>query len=230
MTHTNEGVSNVPGNELDDTKEDSVVIQDVEDIHDHKMEVLLIGGSNCRDVILEGDDQIILKTTSLIEGGLKIAQAAEKLEEINDEKKKDSGAVVVHVGPCDFTAKYEGGVVEHYTHYVELLNDVASAIPHANIVVFSVLPRAGSEKEKINDQIHLFNLKIKELAEQEINIQFCDNTVHFNIEQGVVSTLYRDAETVGLHINVDGKKRLASAITKAIKEMYFAKKLADRGQ
>ena len=226
-TQANHGVEISAGNDMNDTKEDSVLIQeDMEGIHDHKLEVLLVGGSNCRDLILEGDDQIVLKTTSLIEGGLKIEQAAEKLEELTDDQKKDIGTVVVHVGSCDFPAKDDGEVDNHYTQYVELMNDVASAIPHANIVVSSVLPRAGSEKEEMNKQIELFNSKIRELAEQEINFHFCDNTVHFNTEQGVVSTLYRDVETFGLHINGDGKKRLASAITEALKEIYFAEKLA----
>ena len=216
-------------NDLNDTKDDSIlIVEENEKIHDHKLEVLLIGESNCRHMALKSDDQLELKTTFLIEGGLKIAQAAEKLEEMNEEKKRDIGAVVVHVGSCDFPAKDEKEMGTHYDNYVELLNKVVTAVPHANIVISSVLPRAGTGKDEMNSQIQTFNSKIEDLAvhAQGINALFCDNSVHFQSEEGVLTSLYRDVETSGLHINTEGKDMLAASIVVSLKEMFFSEKLA----
>ena len=227
-TERNVGIENV----LNDTKEDSVLIDDDSgNIHDHKLNVVLIGGSNCRHMLLESDDQLQIETTSLIEGGLKIKNAAEKLEELNAEQKKDIGTVVIHVGACDFPAKDDNVVDTHYREYVELMNGVVTAVPHANILVSSVLPRAGAgkEKEKMNMQIEAFNAMVENLAFNSMieNVNFCDNSVHFKSEQGVIPALYGDVETFGLHINNEGKKRLAASIVDKMKEIYFSQKLVE---
>ena len=127
----------------------------------------------------------------------------------------------MHVGADDFPAN-EDKIEELCNDYEELLDEFASAIPQAKIVMSSVLPRAGNDKEGINTQIDFFNLKMNELAQRGGNkLYICDNTVHFNSEQGVVSLLYSDAETSGINITRDGKNRLASAMTDTIKMIYF---------
>ena len=211
----------------------SIIIDRMEDIHDHSVEVVLIGGSNCRDIKLQGDDQLHIQTTPLIQGGIKIDVASEKLEEINEQKKGEVQVVVVNVGTCEFPVQSDNDVDILYTEYVELLHGITNACPHANIIMSSLLPRSGERKEKVNSQIQHFNEKIADLSImtglslQKTSLHFCDNDIHFRNEAGVINSLYRDTENLGLHINQEGKKRLESSITDCIKEMYFSQKLAE---
>ena len=223
-------VSETGGNaqkEEEPKKDDSILIdQDgEEDMHSHRMEVLLIGGSNCRDMALEGDDQITMNTTPLIQGGLKISEAVEKLEELNEEKKQSFEAIIINVGACDFPVEEETDVEVCYMTYVETINTIVHACPNANIFMSSVLPRAGDNRTRVNSQIASFNKKIEHLAEEDAPIHFCNNSVHFEVDEGVISSLYKDAETFGNYVSTKGKQRLSSSITAVIKEVYFSEKL-----
>ena len=212
----------------EEAKDDSILIdEEGEDIHNHQLDVLLIGGSNCRDMVLEGDDQLTLNPTSLIQGGLKITEAVEKLEELNEEKKQSVEAVVIHVGACDFPVMEDRDVDRNYMYYVEAVTTIVKACPKANIIMSSVLPRAGENKATMNSHIRSFNRKIEKHAEEETHLHFCDNTVHFEAEEGVINSLYTDAETFGIHVTPDGKKRLSSSITTVVKEIFFRGKLEE---
>ena len=148
----------------------------------------------------------------------------EKLEEISEEKRKETDIFVINVGACEFPVNSDTELDMIYTKYVEQLHGIVSTYPYANIIMSSVLPRSGEGKEDINSQIRIFNERLLTLSSQELCLHYCDNDVHFNTEEGVNSTLYRDTETVGIHLNQEGKKRLESSITACIKEMYFALK------
>ena len=65
------------------------------------MEAILSGGSNCRAIKIDNDEDLTFEITSLIQGGLKINEAPEKLEESSEELKDRAEAVVVHVGTFD---------------------------------------------------------------------------------------------------------------------------------
>ena len=65
---------------------------------------------------------------------------------------------------------------------------------------------------------------VENLAEEEGNLHFCGNSVYFEQEDGVIESLYRDADTFGIHVNTDGKDRLVASITAVIKEGYFREK------
>lgn len=188
---------------------------------------LLIGGSNCRNLTLPGDDNLHITLKSSIQGGLRISEAAEKLEEFGESERTDFEAVIVHVGSCEFPVNDLRESEEKYTHYVELLNSITTNCPHAKIILSSVLPRAGNGKANINTQIKEFNEKLARLAIDEENIFFCDNYIHFETSQGVDKSLYRQSEKAGLHVNCDGRTRLAASIGEALKEAYFKVKLED---
>ena len=88
----------------------------------------------------------------------------------------------------------------------------------------SILPRAGTNKAKPTRQIVAFNRMLEQLAEEVLNIHFCKNSGYFVEDDVVISSLYRDAGTAGIHVNADGRARLAVSITGALKEVYFHEK------
>lgn len=212
--------------EKNDSAEDSVEIHvdENDDIHDHQLDVLLIGGSNCIDMNLDGDDQLTLNVSSLIQGGLKIDEMTEKLEEISEEKKKSVEVVVVNVGACNFPAEEDENVNRDFTQYEEGIHTILHDCPKAHVIMSSILPRAGAMKERTNSQIGAFNKMLEKLAEEELDLHFCNNSVYFEQENGVIESLYRDADTFGMHVNTDGRERLATSITAVTKELFFIEK------
>ena len=184
------------------------------------------GGSNCRGLEPQGEDSLDLAVTPLIQGGLLIEEAAEKLDECSKELKSETDIVVVHVGSCNFPANDFTDIDRHYTHYVELLNTITNNCPKANIVVSNVLPRNGHQNTNINDQIKTFNRKRAELAWTEEKIQFSDNFGHFEGENDEVDrNLFKTSDRSGVHLNVDGQGRLATALVHCVKEAFFKRKL-----
>ena len=207
-----------------DTMEGSVILDHTPERVQAK--VLLMGGSNCRGLELQGEDWLDLAVTPLIQGGLLIEEAAEKLDECSKELKSETDIVVVHVGSCNFPANDFTDIDRHYTHYVELLNTITNNCPKANIVVSSVLPRNGHQNTNINDQIKTFNRKLAELAWTEEKIQFSDNFGHFEGENDEVDrNLFKTSDRSGVHLNVDGQGRLATALVHCVKEAFFKRKL-----
>ena len=187
------------------------------------VKAILIGGSNCRDIQISGDDHILLDVEAITQGGLKITEASEKLEEVSSNTKPCLDAVIVHTGSCDFPINHPNEFEDMYTQYVELLNNITSNCPKAHILVSST--RAGTGKTNINDQIREFNKRLATLAVDEENVSFIDNDVHFTSDHGVNNTLYRATERAGLHINTEGKARLSASMCDALKEMYIKTKV-----
>lgn len=188
------------------------------------MEAILIGDSNCRDLGLKGDDHVIMRVESLVQGGLSILEASEKLEECDELKRNNAQAVVIHVGTSDFPARDIGEVEDNYTQYVELLTTISSQCPKAQLVISSVLPRAGKGKEQINQQIRDFNKKLASLSEDEPNVMFVDNYIHFEHENGINEQLYKKKDKSGVHVNGVGVARLDASLQEALKEALFKSK------
>ena len=46
-------------------------------------------------------------------------------------------------------------------------------------------------------------------------------------EEGIIDSLYSDADTVGIHVNTDGMERLNASITAVMKEVYFHEKYVE---
>lgn len=189
--------------------------------HKITMSAILIGGSNCRGLPMHGDDHVDFNIAPLIQGGLSIAEAPEKLEECNEETLRDAEAVIIHVGTCDFPFHDICEMDDSMNKYVELLSNVSTSCPNAQLIVSGLLPRMGKSKQPVNEQIIDFNKKLSKLAYTEQNVTFLDNTVHFKDHRGVIEGLYLQKDRTGIHINGDGKERLSASFQAALKEAMF---------
>ena len=188
--------------------------------------ILLIGGSNCRDLQFKDDVQLDMRVTPLIQGGLLIEEASEKLDECTQTMRNDTDVVMVHVGSCNFPANDYADIDRHYTHYVELLNSISNSCPKAIVIISSILPRNGHKNVNINEQVNELNNKLSELAWREDKIYFSDNNVHFGLGEGDIDRdLFKTTDKSGLHLNADGQNRLAKVMANAIKELHFKRKL-----
>ena len=188
--------------------------------------VLLIGSSNCRELNIHGDDELQINVKPLIQGGLLIQEAAEKLDECSAEEKEQMDTVLVHVGSCNFPANGVDELERHYIHFVELLSTVSNACPNASMVVSGVIPRRGRQNANINSQIKDFNKKLQNLQWDNDKIHFLDNFGFFIGDDGEVDKdLFKPADRAGIHLNIDGQKRLSGVFSDAIKEEYFKRKL-----
>lgn len=189
------------------------------------VETLLIGGSICRDINLTGDDRFHIKLETLIQGGLCIKEASEKLEECSEEQLRNAQAVIIHVGSCDFPVRDIRELDDNYRNYVELLTSVTDSCPEAQLVIASILPRSGKGQSQVNEQIRDFNSKLAKLSENEDKIMFVDTVLHFEDEKGVIDSLYKRKDKSGIHVNTDGRKRLEASLQEAVKETVFKRKL-----
>ena len=226
-SHTETSMMSTANDNTDDTLEETAP-QSPEPVVASVMEAILIGGSNCRGMKLDNDEDLTFEITSLIQGGLKINEAPEKLEESSQELKDRVEAVVVHVGTCDFPANDARTQDGNYLQYVELLNSISTTMPKAKILMSSILPRAGYGNTNINKQIKEFNKRLSKLADEEENLFFQNNDSQFEDSKGnVVKNLYRASEKAGIHINIDGQMELAKMMKNTLKEMHFRRRLED---
>ena len=189
------------------------------------LNAVMIGTSNCRNLSLQGDDQLCLNMELLPQGGLSIEDAHEKLEEVSTDFQKKCDVVVIHVGSCDFPVRNTREMEENYTNYVELLNSISNACPQANILLSSVLPCSGEGKNRVNSQFRSFNQRLNELSQAEQQINYIENDMHFTDESGVISALFSSKDVTGIHLNEDGKMRLASNIQDALKGICYKRKI-----
>ena len=189
------------------------------------MKVVGIGGSNCRAMELEGDDQFNIDLSLLSQGGLSIEEAPEKLEECTKETLESADIVLSHVGACDFPVENKAQMDEKYAKYVELLSGITQKCPNAHIVVSSVPHRMNDEVT--NAQIRDFNDKLMLMVESESEkMMFANNDIHFCEEEGrVVKDLYLLSDKSGVHINREGSKRLGHSWLDVIKEACYKIKL-----
>ena len=128
---------------------------------------LLIGGSNCRGLQSKDDDQLDMRVIPLIQGGLCIDEASEKLDECNQKMRNETDVVMVHVGSCNFPANDYADIDRHYTHCVELLNSISNSCPRASVIIWSILPRNGHDNVNKNEQVNELNNKLSELVWRE---------------------------------------------------------------
>ena len=213
---------------FDAFSDESSLLVDEDNMHVHVANVALVGGSNCKEMKMEGDEDISLNTTILCEEGLKIAVTAEKLEELSPEERERLDVVVMHVGTDDFPLEKDEYGEHLYMYYVAEMRKVRDDVPNVQIVMSSVIPQAGEHKERTNRQIKLFNDNLKGLGsdELEVNLNFCNNSPAFIDGEGNVSiALYSDSESVGVHINSTGKEILTQSLEECIKSVFFREKL-----
>ena len=221
-----DAVGNMESSARTDTSSSSDVITDPETPEKTDVNVILIGGSNCKNLTFPGDDHFNYNVEVLAQGGLSIGEAHEKLDECGEDILRAADIVVTHVGSCDFPIVDFKQMDENCKQYVELLNNISDKCPNAQIGVCSVLPRVGNAI--VNEQVSDFNKRLKALTEHENGelLMYIDNDVHFADESGIAKRkMYEDKDKSGIHINKEGKNRLASSLQGVFKEVCFGIKL-----
>ena len=162
----------------------------------------------------------------LVQGGLKINQASDKLDELATEELKDKTAVIVHVGSCDFSVEDNKDIQNMYMRYTELVANVLEQCPNARVYVSGIPPRKGTLRDKVNRDIRRMNLKLERLAEEEENISFINNNVYLTDDSVTIDELYIDRDDDIIHINNEGKTRMASFMFDAIKNDHYRERLS----
>ena len=173
---------------------------------------LLVGSSNCRGLVIPGDDDLGIQQTSRIIGGLKIKDSASKLHDIPNSELNEFQAVVLHVGSTDFPVNTEKDFETHYMEYVENLSEISTMCPKSVILVSSVLPRNERYGSKTNRKIRLFNDKLKALTENESNLVYVDHSSYLVEGDQIQTSLYRKNDSENIHLNTLGREKLAVCV------------------
>ena len=194
------------------------------------VECLLLGSSNCRDLVISGDDNLRIQVTSHITGALKIKDVVTKLDSISKDKLNAFQTVILHAGSTDFPVSSEHDFETKYMECVENLSEISARCSRAEILISSILLRNENLSTKTNRQIKLFNDKIKNLTDQEPNITFVDSWSCFADDDQVQSSLYRKKDGQKIHLNTSGKTRLAEMLQKALRETVYRSKLENEWQ
>ena len=100
------------------------------------LNAIIIGTSNCRNLPLQGDDQLCLNIELLSQGDLSIEDAHEKLEEVSKDFLEKCDAIVIHVGPCDFPSE----LIERWKKIIQIfLNCSIPSVAHVSKQIFCCL-------------------------------------------------------------------------------------------
>ena len=191
---------------------------------------LLVGSSNCRGLVIPGDDDLGIQQTSRIIGGLKIKDSASKLHDIPNSELNEFQTVVLHVGSTDFPVNTEKDFETHYMEYVENLSEISTMCPKSVILVSSVLPRNERYGSKTNRQTRLFNDKLKALTENESNLIYVDHSSYLVEGDQIRTSLYRKNDSENIHLNTLGRETLAGMLQMVLKETVYRCKLENEWQ
>ena len=190
--------------------------------------VALVGGSNAPKIRLVSDDELLVSTVTLWEGGANIIQGANKVKEMSPDMRQEVELVILHLGTCDFPCVGTSSAMSHYMAYREITAQVSDLCPNAHIIMSGLLPQSGDDRELANGQLSCFNEALKATGEDdsEPNLHYCDNWGHFVSEEGhVLSELYTDSETFGVHVNDKGSEILSRSIMKCVKKVFYWERL-----
>ena len=183
---------------------------------------------------LTGDDVLKLNTTMPIEDDMKIENALDMLGNMSTQRKNDVDVAVVHIGSQHFPTKTKEEFEAIYMNYESFVHKVMDDCPKSSIVISSVLPHAGDDpyKEAINTCIDQFNEKLYSLSKandrNKSRLHYVNNEIHFRDgEKKVIRGMYIDPDGQGIQTNDEGRDRLKSGITDAIKSVFYQDKLVD---
>ena len=91
--------------------------------------------------MIPSDDNLEIQATNYVTGGLKIKDAATKLNDIPNDELGKFQTVILHVGSTDFPVSCEKDFDNLYMEYVETLSDVSTKCSKAAVLISSVIPR-----------------------------------------------------------------------------------------
>ena len=144
-----------------------------------KINVALLGASNCRYVNIPSDADLTLDVPSVIVGGWKSKVFTANCVKLNLKAEEHTGhLIVLHVGSTDFQVNFQEEFSREYMEYVEKIVAISGKCPKATISMSSIPPKKGDLNNRTNRQIRLLNAKRLDLAENEPNLVFIDNDAH----------------------------------------------------
>lgn len=115
----------------------------------------------------------------------------------------------------------------NYRDYVETLSDVLTRCPRATLHISSIPPRTGKLTSKVNKQIALFNAKLRDLAEEEPNVNYINNDIHLTDGCETLGHLYKENDPSHIHLRPEGKERLSANFHSCLKESVYREKLEE---
>ena len=188
--------------------------------------LVAIGTSNFHELPLHGDDALELNVDMVVQGGLKITEASDKLSsDIPPAKLLGMTAVILHVGGPDFPVEDNADIERHYVNYVDTAVDVSLKCPNARLYLSGILPRKGSLRSKENRDIMRMNKKIRGLGNDEERMTYVNNDCFLTDGQNTLPELYSDKEGDDIHLSRQGKVQLASYLLDFIKNDYYQAKM-----
>ena len=154
-----------------------------------------------------------------------MTQTSNRLEPVSPSIRDHTNYVVCHVGNCDLPVETEDELDTLITQFELELNYIFTLCPKAEVMISSIPPRFGENREGINEQISKLNEKLKEVASEVDKAWFVNNHSVFHNDAGEVEIgLYKTFDEYGIHLNEDGLEALATKIMKEISFVYFTGK------
>ena len=174
----------------DDHDDDSIVLSnnssdnekyenDIKEDEDKMGEkyVILIGDSNCRDVLLNVPykiDRQFASGTAIFDIESVITDSLLPANQVS--------AIVVHIGTCDLDPAKINNTSAMYLEYLESISSITNTYPDADVLVSSILPRVpGTNKsfDGLDGEIMDLNNRLCKLENDSPHIMFMDNYCDF---------------------------------------------------
>ena len=193
------------------------LVMDVDETQTEQVEVVAIGGSNCKklQVNLSGSDDLTINANVLCEPGLKIEGASRQIGLLTQDEREKIQIVAVHVGTCNFPITDFSSLDFIFQVYVKQLLNIRKHCPNSHVIISSVIPRNGIRPamQEINEQIRQFNARLRDFSQTDECLHFCNNYSYLMNENLCVnSEYYKSADRDGVHLNRVGRNALATAL------------------
>ena len=139
--------------------------------------VILIGDSNCRDVLLNVQYKIerqVASGTAIFDIESVITDSLLPANQVS--------AIVVHIGTCNLDPAKINNTSAMYLEYLESISSITNTYPDADVLVSSILPRVpGTNKsfDGLDGEIMDLNNRLCKLENDSPHIMFMDNYCDF---------------------------------------------------
>ena len=185
--------------------------------------VILIGDSNCRDVLLN----VPYKIERQVASGTAIFDIESVITDSLLPANQVS-AIIVHIGTCDFDPGKINNTSAMYSEYVEGISSITNTYPDADVLISSILPRVPCTNKSfdgLNAEIMDLNNRLCKLENDAPHIMFMDNYCDFMTNDCIRKELYLDRDKTGVLINAKGAETLTNNFLKGLQEIHYKRKL-----